>query len=212
MSIPRKTPRQQRSEFTFEAILDAAARLFHQHGYAATTTNKVAELAGVSIGTLYHYVPNKDALLYALAERHLRQGAESLFGVMAELRTAEPPLAQTLRILITAVADLHRTQPRMHQLLFDQAPRTAAGTEQLRKLELLLAAEVEHHLRRLRLGDPDPALTAILLVQGVEAQIHGAVLAPPTDRTTDDCVDAIIELWLRALRPVRDSPDVPKQD
>ena len=66
MSTPRKTPRQQRSEFTFDAILDSAARLFQQHGYAATTTNRVAELAGVSIGTLYHYVPNKDALLYAL--------------------------------------------------------------------------------------------------------------------------------------------------
>jgi hypothetical protein len=50
MSTPRKTPRQQRSEFTFDAILDAAARLFQQYGYAATTTNKVAALAGVSIG------------------------------------------------------------------------------------------------------------------------------------------------------------------
>ncbi|MFF2551698.1 TetR/AcrR family transcriptional regulator [Nocardia sp. NPDC058058] len=193
MSTPRKTPRQQRSEFTFEAILDAAARLFHRHGYAGTTTNKVAELAEVSIGTLYHYVPNKDALLYALAERHLRQGVHSLADVVASLRADEPPLDETVRRLVTAFVDLHTAQPQLHRLLWDQSPRTPEGIDQLRQLERALADEVEYHLRRLEVGGADPGLTALLAVQAVEAQIHGTVLAPPGGRTTEECVAAVID-------------------
>lgn len=201
MSTPRKTPRQQRSEFTFGAILDAAARLFQEHGYAGTTTNKIAELAGVSIGTLYHYVPDKDALLYALAERHIRHSAETLSAVARRLRTEQPPLEETVRHLIVAMAELHRRQPEMHRLLFDRAPRTAAGVQQLRTLEQTIAGEVEYQLRRLGAGGGAPALTALLLVQGVEAQIHGAVLDPPPGHSPEDCVEAVTELWVRALAP-----------
>ncbi|WP_433566829.1 TetR/AcrR family transcriptional regulator [Nocardia sp. CA-151230] len=199
MSTPRKTPRQQRSEFTFDAILDAAARLFQQHGYAATTTNKVAELAGVSIGTLYHYIPNKDALLYALAERHLRDGAAELLSEAAQLRSEQPSLAETVRRLITAVTRLHTTAPHMHRLLYEQAPRTPASTEKLKQFEQLLAGEVTFHLSRLGVGGTDPALTAVLLVQAVEAQIHGVVLDPLDGRAIDDCVEIVIEFWTRAL-------------
>lgn len=201
MSTPRKTPRQQRSEFTFGAILDAAARLFQEHGYSGTTTNKIAELAGVSIGTLYHYVPDKDALLYALAERHIRESAEVLSAVAEQLRAERPPLADTVRRLVGAVAELHRRQPEMHRLLFDRAPRTAEGVQQLRLLEQTIADEVEYQLRRLGAGGDAPALTALLLVQGVEAQIHGTVLGPPPGYTVDDCVTAVADLWIRALTP-----------
>jgi AcrR family transcriptional regulator len=209
MSTPRKTPRQQRSEFTFDAILDAAARLFQQYGYAATTTNKVAELAGVSIGTLYHYVPNKDALLYALAERHLAHGMQVLLTEATSLRTAEPPLDETLRRMIEAVARLHSVQPQMHRLLYDQAPRTPEGVQRLRQFEQLLAHELEHHLHRLGVGRTDPALTALLLVQAVEAQVHGAVLSPPAGRTTDECIEAVIDFWIRSLSQASDAGTIP---
>ncbi|MGW4248523.1 TetR/AcrR family transcriptional regulator [Nocardia sp. NPDC004722] len=199
MSTPRKTPRQQRSEFTFDAILDAAARLFHQHGYAATTTNKVAELAGVSIGTLYHYIPNKDALLYALAERHLRDGAAELLAEATQLRSEQPSLEETVRRLITAVARLHTAQPHMHRLLYEQAPRTVTSTGKLKQFEQLLAGEVAFHLNRLGVGGTDPDLTAVLLVQAVEAQIHGVVLDPPDSYSIDDCLESLINFWTKAL-------------
>jgi AcrR family transcriptional regulator len=199
MSIPRKTPRQQRSQFTFEAILDAAARLFQQHGYTATTTNKVAELAGVSIGTLYHYVPNKDALLYALAERHLKHGLTALLAEAASLRADAPALDETVRRTINAVAALHSDQPRMHALLFDQTPRTPEGVQRVRELEKLLAEEVAYHLNRLGAGGSDPALRALFLVQALEAQVHGAVLDPPAGRTTSDCIQALTDFWIQSL-------------
>ncbi|HEY7903491.1 MAG TPA: helix-turn-helix domain-containing protein, partial [Casimicrobiaceae bacterium] len=56
-----------------EAILDAAARVFGRDGYAGATTNRIADVAGVSIGSVYQYFPNKDALVVALHARHSRR-------------------------------------------------------------------------------------------------------------------------------------------
>lgn len=75
----RRRPVQARSQRTVEKILDAAAHIFGQRGYAGTT-NHVAERAGISIGSLYQYFPNKDALLVALHDRHLNQVSHRLLG------------------------------------------------------------------------------------------------------------------------------------
>ncbi|MBE0604637.1 MAG: helix-turn-helix transcriptional regulator, partial [Deltaproteobacteria bacterium] len=68
---PRKQPVQKRSRATVEDILAAAAQVFEDHGYANGTTNRIAEQAGVSIGTLYQYFPSKEAIAVALLERHI---------------------------------------------------------------------------------------------------------------------------------------------
>lgn len=201
ISTPRKRPRQQRSQETFDAILEAAAQLFEQHGYAAATTNRIAERAGVSIGSLYQYFPNKDALLYALGERHMLQLVEALGAVFARLREEAPPLEETVRTLVGALADLHRTDPVTHRLLYDQAPRPPEAAAQLRGVQTAMAREVEHHLHRLGVGGPDRVLTALLLVQAAEAQVHGALLDPPTGRSPEEVVEAVVVLCLRSLRP-----------
>ncbi|MEV0474015.1 TetR/AcrR family transcriptional regulator [Streptomyces prunicolor] len=199
MSIPRKRPRQQRSQETYDAILEAAAQLFEALGYTGATTNKIADRAGVSIGSLYQYFPNKDALLYALGERHVRALAAAMTSAMADLRAAAPRPEETIRTLYSTLAQLHDTDPHLHRLLYDQAPRPAEAATQLRALQTEMATEVEHHLRRLDLGAPDPTLTALLLVQAAEAQIHGAILDPPPGRTPTECVEAAITLCLAAL-------------
>jgi AcrR family transcriptional regulator len=70
---PRKNPKQERSQTLVGAVLEASARILDLNGYARLTTNKVAELAGVSIGSLYQYFPGKDALMAAVLERHVNQ-------------------------------------------------------------------------------------------------------------------------------------------
>lgn len=70
---PRKTPSQRRSAHTVEAILEAAARILETQGLTACSTNAVAQRAGVSIGSLYQYFPNRDALTVALIERETAQ-------------------------------------------------------------------------------------------------------------------------------------------
>ncbi|MBP2473139.1 AcrR family transcriptional regulator [Crossiella equi] len=75
---PREQPRQARAEPTRQRIRTAAAHAFGEHGYAAGTTNRIAERARISIGSLYQYCPDKDAILAELPTRHLDgdQGAE----------------------------------------------------------------------------------------------------------------------------------------
>jgi AcrR family transcriptional regulator len=71
----RRSPRQARSRATWEAIVEAAAQVLERDGAAAFSTGAVAERAGVSIGTLYQYFPDKQAILAAAARRELGEGS-----------------------------------------------------------------------------------------------------------------------------------------
>lgn len=88
----------------------------------------------------------------------------------------------------------------MHRLLFDQTPRTPELTARLRALEQQLGAAVSAQLQRLKVGGPSPEARGLLLVQAIEAQVHGAVLAPPGDVPAEELVREMRALWLRALR------------
>jgi AcrR family transcriptional regulator len=71
--LPRKSPLQERSGVTVDAILEAAVRILLAHGYSALTTKAMADRAGVSVGSLYQYFPNKQAIVAELIRRHLRE-------------------------------------------------------------------------------------------------------------------------------------------
>src|SRR5215475_5457688 len=88
----RRKPRQDRARDTVEAILEAAAQVFERHGYRAGTTNWIAERAGVSIGSLYQYFPNKDAIVMELARRHIAQLDEAASAGLQALVDHDPPL------------------------------------------------------------------------------------------------------------------------
>src|SRR5712672_1569394 len=96
---PRKAPRQQRALDTRRRLLDAAAHVFAEHGYAAGTTNRIAEAAGHSIGSLYQYFPNKDAILVELASEHATAG---IAVIQRQLRDGTLPgsLEDALRLFV----------------------------------------------------------------------------------------------------------------
>jgi AcrR family transcriptional regulator len=75
---PRKQPSQSRAMATVEAIVEAAAHILETHGFAKYNTNAIAERAGVSIGSLYQYFPNKDSITQALIERETRALVEAV--------------------------------------------------------------------------------------------------------------------------------------
>lgn len=75
---PRRHPLQSRSRQTVAKILDVTAELLENEGHENLTTDRVADLSGVNIATLYHYFPNKLALLYALAQQFAEQQQERL--------------------------------------------------------------------------------------------------------------------------------------
>ncbi|MGO4113665.1 TetR/AcrR family transcriptional regulator [Rhizobium ruizarguesonis] len=75
---PRKRPQQARASATLDAIFEATIQLLVKDGYPMLTTTRVAERAGVSVGTMYQYFPHKQALIYAVSERYLEILAEKI--------------------------------------------------------------------------------------------------------------------------------------
>jgi AcrR family transcriptional regulator len=106
----RNVPRQSRSQQTVDLILDTAAELFVGVGYDNTTTNAIAEKAGLSIGTLYRYFPDKDALLKALADRYQQQ-AHNLFETLFVEDARYLPTEVLLDRLIDPFLDMYRKYP-----------------------------------------------------------------------------------------------------
>lgn len=88
-------------------LVEAAAQMFSREGVSATT-NRIAERAGLSVGTLYQYFPDKDALLRAVAERHVADATRRLDAEFDRLRVEVPPFDETIRALLEVIVDVHR--------------------------------------------------------------------------------------------------------
>lgn len=168
---PRKAPRQDRSRETVDVVLEAAAQVFEREGLSATT-NRIAERAGVSIGSVYQYFPNKHALLYALAQRHVRHTVERLEVVFARLRSDLPPFDETMRTILGEVVELHSDRPGLHGLMHRVAPRRTKELAALQEFEDYLARELAFHLVRCGRGGDDPSATAQALVHAIDAHLH----------------------------------------
>lgn len=110
----RKRPRQDRSAATFDAIVEAAARILASEGPRRLTTNRIAGLAGVSVGSLYQYFPNKRAIVRALLERELAR-AEGMRP--AALDDASKPLAERIRAAVDWHFDVHASRPELARAL-----------------------------------------------------------------------------------------------
>jgi AcrR family transcriptional regulator len=115
----RKEPRQARSRATTDAMLDAAAHILGDRGWTGLTTNAVAEIAGVSIGSLYQYFPNKLALIEAVRRRHFDE-------VLAVLRAAaDDRVTRRKRVeaLVDGMIAVHSRYPAAHRVLLEESPR-----------------------------------------------------------------------------------------
>jgi AcrR family transcriptional regulator len=100
---PRKTPVQARSTFTVEAISEATIQVLLSHGAERLTTTRVAERAGVSVGTLYQYYPNKQSLLFAVLEDHLDKLSVAVEAACEQAR--RKPLAEMVKEVVEGFVD-----------------------------------------------------------------------------------------------------------
>ncbi|MUO78418.1 TetR family transcriptional regulator [Agrobacterium vitis] len=114
----RKLPRQLRSKATVDAIIEAAARILSEEGWAGFTTNKVAEVAGVSVGSYYQYFPDKHSLIDAIRNRHL----EDCRTVLKNVVESNQPQSDFVKDLVDGVIGIHSVHPRLHRVLLDEAP------------------------------------------------------------------------------------------
>ncbi|MFX5533565.1 TetR/AcrR family transcriptional regulator [Acinetobacter baumannii] len=112
---PRKRPRQARSVATFEAILEAVARILESLGFARFNTNAVAELAGVSIGSLYQYFPSKDALIVELIRRERAKLSNHIVEAIQQHEAAD--LKEKLKLIIQAAVQHQLSRPQLARTL-----------------------------------------------------------------------------------------------
>ncbi|HZI15789.1 MAG TPA: TetR/AcrR family transcriptional regulator [Myxococcus sp.] len=192
---PRKRPHQARAQATVEDILRAAAHIFTRHGFAAGTTNRIAERAGVSIGSLYQYFPNKDAILVALVEQHVEEGQARVAGALMGAREEGLGLRDSLRRVVKEMVALHLENPALHRVLFEEAPRPPSVRRKLRQTEEQLteaAAAFFQSWPEVRVSDARAA--AWLAVQTVESLTHQYVLHAPEGLPPDTFVDELVAL------------------
>lgn len=171
----RKSPVQHRSRRTVDGILSATARILVEDGYSAITTNDVAAAAGVSIGSLYQYFPNKDALLRALVERHLEDVERSLASQAARWRDERPDPEEWAQSFVELL--VHANDSELDRLLYAAAP-VAATSPQVVMLVKQLSHEVAFQLGRFGHGD-DTATRARVLVVATLSLVHEVVLPLP---------------------------------
>jgi len=200
---PRKQPRQDRSKATVDTILAATARVILRRGFDAMTTNAVAEAAGVSIGSLYQYFPNKEALVAALIERHVEEMSGAVATKLA--RVGQLPIADAVRAMIELTIRAHSVEPELHRVLTEQVPRVGRMAK-LREADAMLHRMVSAVLaeRRDELAIQDPDLSAFILVSTIEAIAHRAVLFAPERLRDPRLVDEATTLVCRYLGVARD--------
>ncbi|WP_329130207.1 TetR/AcrR family transcriptional regulator [Streptomyces sp. NBC_01476] len=175
---PRRKPRQVRAELTRDRVLTAAAHVFAEHGYAAGTTNRIAERARISIGSLYQYFPNKDAILAELLVRHIDRGK---WTQADQLDLSAGSLAATVRALVRDAIDNHRDDPQLLRIMFEEAPVSRELLDTIARHEKKRVDQVRDLLARhpdVHVQDLDTA--AELIVFTVETNTHKLMAYPRT--------------------------------
>jgi len=174
-----------------DALVEATARVLVRDGFDKASTNRIAEEAGVSIGSLYQYYPGKEALVVAVIARHNRDLMNLVRAALA--RVHDQPLEIGVRRLVAAAIDAHRLDPKLHRVLSEQIPRVGPleDVEAFnREAHDLFRAYLEAHRDEIRLADLD--LAAFVCVTTIEALTHNAVLHRP-DALTDAAVGALVD-------------------
>lgn len=176
-SVARREPQQRRSRQTVEAVLDAVVRVMKRHGVEGVTTNRIAEAAGVSIGSVYQYFPDKRAIFTALHDRHVERISRIIESTLVE--HASSPLEDFVRALIEALVDEHGADPELHELMTAAVPHGAEGARALEvrlrgTFKLAIASRAHRH-------PPPRDLDRMLFVlpHMVEALSHGAAHRRP---------------------------------
>ncbi|MCK1712375.1 MULTISPECIES: TetR/AcrR family transcriptional regulator [unclassified Bradyrhizobium] len=199
---PRKNASQERSRATVDALVEATARVLVREGFEKASTNRIAEVAGVSVGSLYQYFPGKEALVAAVIERHNQEIMGLVRAAFTEV--ADMPIETAVRELVTVAIEAHRIDPKLHHVLAEQIPRTG----QLKDVEAfnrevhpLVRAYLES--RRKEMRKIDPGLATFICVSAIEAVAHNTVLNQAemlSDRMVRMLVDETTRMVVGLLR------------
>ena len=196
--LPRKQPLQERSKFTVGVIKEAAAHILREHGILQFTTNRVAEKAGVSIGSLYQYFPSKESLIAEVKRDHFQE-LRKLFKTAYE-ESEGCSLSAVTRALINASVDAHRLDPRLHQVLSRDLSEFKVIEDDCSddSIRPLITNVLEKHRTELR-KDINIPLAADIIYKIIEKVIHDSTGQDPDRLRKQATVDELYFLVMAYL-------------
>ena len=189
IALTRREPKQQRSQQTVEAVLEAVQRVLRRHGAKAITTNRVAEAAGVSIGSLYQYFPDKQAIFTALHDRHVDGVRRVIERTMTDCTSAS--LDEFTGELVERLANVHAEEAELHEVISVAVPGGANGFKNALQAtfeRVISPAEQDRYTAE------EAERMLFVLPQMVEALVHG--VARPThaisrERAKDEAIRTV---------------------
>jgi AcrR family transcriptional regulator len=183
---------------TVEAILDAVTRILKRDGVEAVTTNRIAEVAGVSIGSVYQYFPDKRAIFAALHHRHVDQIDRLVERTLIE--HAASPLDKLVRAMIEALVDAHANDPELYQSLLTQVLHGTEGSKEFAvRLHGVFRLAIASRIRSSKLGQ-DMDKQAFIVAHMVDALSHGAILRRPRGLSLETAKEEAIRAVMAYLR------------
>jgi AcrR family transcriptional regulator len=196
---PRKTPTQARAQSTVNAILEATIQVLEREGPAGATTTRIAEVAGVSVGTLYQYFSHRDAILDALQEREFDRALALLQDVLSVGNLAKSP-RETVEAAVHGMEKLYVAYPGVHRVLAMEGLRTNKA-DRLQTFDLRVISLIRHFISAtgtpIRRKNVDAA--AFVAFQCVRATMLASLLENPAGLDDKALVDELVDLVLRYL-------------
>lgn len=165
-----KLAKQDRAKATIDTILQGATRILLKEGYEGINTNRIAEVAGVSIGSIYQYFSNKEAILGELIERHIKKVMDAFLEKYSLL--TNHPLKDGIRILIRAMMEARSVEPRLQRVFDEQLPKVGKLLR-LREYEKQAVALISNYLKSKQneLSVKNIEMAAFISVHAVESII-----------------------------------------
>ncbi len=197
----RRTPRQARAAETVAAILEAAAQILEAGGLPALTTNAVAERAGVSIGTLYQYFSDKNALLTTLAQREVETALDQV--ARALKGETDPAPEARIRAVVRVIVNAFRGRLRARRAVVQAIMTQGTATGFMAPIAAFIAAEGA------RVGEaPHPVFARLsreqifVLSRAMMGAIRSAVLEEQPFFTSRAFEDELVRLVMSYLESV----------
>jgi AcrR family transcriptional regulator len=196
---PRKQPRQARAQATVNAVLEATVQVLEREGLDAATTTRIAEVAGVSIGTLYQYFSHRDAIFNALQDREFERALALMEGILSSGNLAQTP-RETVTGVVKGLAAMYGAAPGLHRMLAIEGLRVAKA-ERVYAFDLRVISIIRHFLfaSRAPIRRKNIEAAAFVAYQSVRATMLASLLERPPGLGEEELIVEVADLVLRYL-------------
>ncbi|HEV8550822.1 MAG TPA: TetR/AcrR family transcriptional regulator [Polyangiaceae bacterium] len=200
-NVVRKLPRQARAQATVGAILEATVQILDREGLDAATMARIAEVAGVSVGSIYQYFPHRDAILHALQDREFERALKLIQELLADGNLTQTP-EQTVTTVVRGLALLYRSCPGLHRVLAIEGLRVTKA-DRVHAFDLRVIEIVRHFLRATSAPTRAKSIDAAAFVvfQSVRATMLAWMLERPPGLDEETLIREVVDLVLCYLVP-----------